>query len=76
MQLSDVSHLTQSWETFLKWNERLYWELIEAYQRRISENAEDWLMDGTERDAKTDGSTRSRSKTPPPHPSEGWYEGM
>ena len=76
MQLSDVSHLTQSWETFLKWNERLYWELIEAYQRRISENAEDWLIDGTERDAKTDGSTRSRSKTPPPHPSEGWYEGM
>ena len=76
MQLSDVSHLTQSWETFLKWNERLYWELIEAYQRRINENAEDWLMDGTEGDAKADGSTRSRPKTPPPHPSEGWYEGM
>lgn len=76
MQLSDVSHLTQSWETFLKWNTRLYWELIEAYQRRISEKAEDWLMDGTERDAKAEGSTRSRPKTSPPHPSEGWYEGM
>jgi len=75
MQLSDVSHLTQSWETFLKWNERLYWELIEAYQRRINENVEDWLMNGTESDFKAEG-TRSRPKTPPPHPSEGWYEGM
>ena len=59
MQLSDVSHLTQSWQTFLKWNERLYFELIKAYHRTINESAEG-----------------SRPRTPPPHPSEGWYEGM
>ena len=59
MQLSDVSHLTQSWQTFLKWNERLYFELIKAYHRTINESAE-----------------ASRPRTPPPHPSEGWYEGM
>lgn len=41
MQLADVSHLTQSWETFLKWNRRLYVELIHANERTMKHGARD-----------------------------------
>jgi class 3 adenylate cyclase len=32
MQVADVSHTMQRWETFLKWNRRLYCEVLAAYQ--------------------------------------------
>lgn len=32
IQAADVSHTMQSFETFLKWNERLYYELLSAYR--------------------------------------------
>ncbi len=32
IQAADVSHTMQSFETFLKWNQRLYYELLSAYR--------------------------------------------
>jgi len=35
MQVADVAHLTQDWETFLKWNLRLYKELMECHKKDL-----------------------------------------
>jgi class 3 adenylate cyclase len=64
VQLADVSHLTQSWETFLKWNRQLYVELVEAYQRRLRGLEEKQLR----------GDDANITKAMPPHPSNGWYQ--
>jgi len=44
MQASDVSHTMQHWETFKKWNKRLYKELSKGYQegRGASDPREGW----------------------------------
>ena len=35
MQVADIAHLMQSWETFLKWNFRLYKELMMNYSKGL-----------------------------------------
>mmetsp|Transcript_4303 Transcript_4303/g.6181 ORF Transcript_4303/g.6181 Transcript_4303/m.6181 type:complete len:734 (-) Transcript_4303:1040-3241(-) len=46
MQVADVSHTMQKFETFLKWNQRLYRERLAAYERRddanISHPSDNW----------------------------------
>jgi len=39
MQVADVSHTMQQFETFLEWNERLYLEMLVAWERRNDSNA-------------------------------------
>ena len=38
MLLSDVGHLCQSWENFIKWNFRLFKELMECYRKKLCDN--------------------------------------
>ena len=35
IQLTDVAHLTQSWETFVKWNYRLYKEFMHLHEKNL-----------------------------------------
>jgi hypothetical protein len=35
IQITDVAHLTQSWETFVKWNYRLYKECMNSYENNL-----------------------------------------
>merc|ERR1712127_301802 len=44
MQASDVAHTMQHWETFKKWNRRLYGELSKGYRegRGASDPRENW----------------------------------
>jgi len=33
IQASDVAHTMQHWHVYIKWNERLFWEMSDAYRR-------------------------------------------
>mmetsp|Transcript_10119 Transcript_10119/g.11752 ORF Transcript_10119/g.11752 Transcript_10119/m.11752 type:complete len:1124 (+) Transcript_10119:340-3711(+) len=35
IQITDVAHITQSWENFVKWNFRLYKECMDNYENRL-----------------------------------------
>lgn len=38
MLLSDVGHLCQSWENFIKWNFRLFKELMDCHRKKLCDN--------------------------------------
>jgi len=38
MLLSDVGHLLQSWENFIKWNFRLFKEIHDCHRKKLCEN--------------------------------------
>eukprot|EP00984_Skeletonema_dohrnii_P009306 scaffold3549_cov110-Skeletonema_dohrnii-CCMP3373.AAC.8 len=45
MLLSDVGHLCQSWENFIKWNFRLFKELMDCHRKKLCDNPrETWVQ--------------------------------
>lgn len=45
MLLSDVGHLLQSWENFIKWNFRLFKEIHECHRKKLCDNPrETWVQ--------------------------------
>ena len=47
IQASDVAHTMQHWHVYIKWNERLFWEMSDAYrQGRLGKDPADFWYDG------------------------------
>eukprot|EP00984_Skeletonema_dohrnii_P021840 scaffold11014_cov110-Skeletonema_dohrnii-CCMP3373.AAC.1 len=61
MQAADVSHTMQHFETFLKWNQSLYHEILAAHHQAQKEEGEG-------------SSEEHEKKNDRPHPAQNWYE--
>ncbi len=62
MQAADVSHTMQHFETFLKWNQSLYHEILAAHHQAQKENIEG------------EGSEEEEHDMNDRHPAKNWYE--
>jgi hypothetical protein len=61
MQAADVSHTMQHFDTFVKWNQSLYHEILAAYNRSQDEN----------NDRNDDDKEQEQQQR---HPAQNWYE--
>ena len=61
MQAADVSHTMQHFDTFVKWNQSLYHEILAAYNRSQDEN----------NDRNDDEEQQEQQQR---HPAQNWYE--
>ena len=66
MQAADVSHTMQHFETFLKWNQSLYHEILAAHHQAQKEEGEE--------EGSSEEQQQNEKKNDRPHPAQNWYE--
>jgi len=68
MQAADVSHTMQHFDTFLKWNQSLYHEILAAHYQAQKENNEGVVGGSKEQQQHHHHGNNER------HPAQNWYE--